>query len=122
MIKTYDTVETLFYCDPPYVLETRKSGKYKHEMSLDDHRELVALLLKVKGKVILSGYRHPVYEPLEQAGWQRRDYETACYAAARTRATGIQSKRAALKMQPRTESVWVSPTCGKQQKRLVFTD
>jgi DNA adenine methylase len=78
-------------------------------MTLDDHRELVEMLLAIKGKAMLSGYRHEVYEPLEQAGWQRIDYETACYAAARTRGTGILGDGAARAKQPRVESVWLSP-------------
>jgi len=114
LIPLYDTPETLFYIDPPYISETRKAGGYKHEMSMDDHKELVDILLKVKGMVMLSGYRHPVYEPLEQSGWIRHDYETVCHAAGRTRGTGILGEGSAKKMQPRVESVWLSPNCQKQ--------
>lgn len=106
----YDTKDTLFYCDPPYIPETRKSGKYKHEMTLEDHAELVEILLNLKGKVVLSGYAHPIYQPLEKANWQRIDIDTACHAAGRTRGTGILGKGAALKKQKRTESLWISPT------------
>jgi len=53
IITTYDTPETLFYCDPPYMPATRKSGGYRHEMAESDHEELVALLLQVKGMVVL---------------------------------------------------------------------
>ena len=108
IVKTYDTPNTLFYCDPPYVPDTRKDGGYTHEMTIEDHEELIELLLQAKGMVILSGYRHLVHEPLEQAGWQRYDYETSCSAVGRTRATGILGKGAALKMQPRIETVWVN--------------
>jgi len=105
----YDTPNTLFYCDPPYVPDTRRAGTYKHEMSLQDHSKLVEILLKLKGKVLLSGYCHPVYEPLEQAGWRRYDYETACYAVGKTRKTGILGEGVAKEKQPRVESVWVLP-------------
>jgi len=109
ILKRYDTPETLFYCDPPYVPETRRGQVYKHELTLDDHRELVQILLSLKGKVLLSGYAHPVYAPLEEAGWQRIDFRTACYAVGRTRATGIMGEGAAKLMHPRVESVWISP-------------
>lgn len=89
LIPLYDMPETLFYMDPPYIPQTRRSGKYKHEMTIDDHRELVDIVLKVKGMVMLSGYRHQIYEPLEQSGWIRHDYETVCSAAGRTRGSGI---------------------------------
>jgi DNA adenine methylase len=111
VIKRFDTEQTLFYIDPPYVLETRKSGGYRHEMTLEDHQELVALLLDLKGKVILSGYNHPVYGPLEAAGWERKDYKTVCFAAGRTRANGILGVGAAKRLQPRVESLWISPSC-----------
>jgi len=114
IFSSYDTEETLFYCDPPYVPDTRRDRKvYRHEMSLEDHKELVDILLNVKGKVLLSGYRHEVYEPLEKAGWVRLEFKTACFAAGRTRLTGILGKGSALKKSPRTECVWVSPTAQK---------
>jgi len=106
IIRTYDTEESFFYVDPPYVPDTRRDGGYKHEMTLEDHKELVEMLLKVKGKVMLSGYAHPVYEPLEKSGWNRIDFKTACHAIGRTRYTGILGEGSAKKKQPRIESVW----------------
>lgn len=68
VIGTYDTPDTLFYCDPPYVWSSRhagnKSAAYKHEMSDDDHRQLAELLHRVKGMVVLSGYESPLYREL----------------------------------------------------------
>lgn len=99
----------LAYCDPPYVKETRRGGEYKHEMTIDDHEELVDILLQYDGAVMLSGYAHPVYEPLERAGWVRYDFQTVCHAAGRTRASNLQGNGAAMRHQPRTESVWLNP-------------
>lgn len=118
VVKSYDTPETLFYMDPPYVPDTRKGGDYKHELTIEDHKELVSLLLNIKGMVLLSGYRHPVYEPLEYAGWQRYDYETACFAVLRSRRTGVLGEGALKRMHPRVESVWVSPNCNGVEVRL----
>lgn len=109
IIPRYDTPDTCFYADPPYVSKTRKSQDvYKHEMTLQDHQDLVAMLLDVKGAVILSGYRHDVYTPLELAGWTRHDFPTVCWAAAKTRYTGLQGKGALLENAPRIESVWLN--------------
>jgi DNA adenine methylase len=114
LIPLYDTPKTLFYMDPPYIPETRRSGGYRYEMSIDDHKELVDIILKLKGMVMLSGYRHLIYEPLERSGWARYDYETVCHATAKTRATGILGEGSAKRMQRRVESVWLSPNCQKQ--------
>lgn len=108
-IEKYDTPETCFYLDPPYVLEARRSGGYSHELSADDHRDLVDLLLRITGKAVLSGYRNELYLPLEEAGWERVDIETACHATGRTRVTGILGEGSARAKQPRVESVWISP-------------
>jgi DNA adenine methylase len=106
IITEYDTPETFFYCDPPYVPETRRDGKYENELSLSDHQDLINLLLNIKGKAILSGYAHQVHQPLEKAGWERRDFETTCKVTGRTR----DSKHMTKDQLKRIESVWISPT------------
>ncbi len=107
VIPRFDTEETLFYCDPPYISATRIAGEYKHEMTDENNRDLVNILLGIKGNAILSGYMHEIYSPLEDAGWRRYDFSTVCFAAGKTRATGILGKGSALKKQQRTESVWI---------------
>lgn len=116
ILDRYDTSNTLFYLDPPYMKETRRAGEYDHEITASDHEDLVRILLEIKGKACLSGYAHPVYLPLENAGWRRLDMETSCFAAGRTRATGIQGVGACTANQRRTESVWLSPS--RSQKTL----
>lgn len=65
VIKLYDSPETLFYCDPPYIHSTRGDDKaYGFEMDEDAHRELAEALQKCKGKVALSGYRCTVMDEL----------------------------------------------------------
>ena len=57
VIELYDSPRTLFYCDPPYVHESRGDAKaYSHEMTDAQHEELAAVLNAVKGKVALSNY------------------------------------------------------------------
>jgi len=70
VIRRYDSPETLFYCDPPYPHETRGDSKaYAYEMTDAQHRELAAVLKKVKGKVALSSYHSPMMNEL-YAGWR----------------------------------------------------
>lgn len=111
IIPRYDTEDTFFYLDPPYVPDTRKGGWYSYELTLRDHQELVELLLAIKGKAMLSGYDHPVYAPLEAAGWSKQQFQTVCCAAGRTRASGLQGEGKVKEQQARTETVWLSPRC-----------
>lgn len=56
-IRLYDSSDTLFYCDPPYVHETRGDSKaYEFEMTDEQHRELAETLNAVSGMVALSNY------------------------------------------------------------------
>lgn len=114
ILERYDMPETLFYLDPPYMPDTRSDKRYEHELTAEDHTELVDRLLGIQGQAILSGYDHPVYQPLTDAGWARKEWQTACYAAGRTRATGILGDGASMAMRPRTEVVW----CKTRQLQL----
>ena len=62
----YDHVQTLFYCDPPYVHKTRddRHKGYRFEMCDEDHRVLAWTLKRMKGKVVISGYESRLYAEL----------------------------------------------------------
>jgi DNA adenine methylase len=73
VIRLYDSPTTLFYCDPPYLHDTRgDSSAYGFEMREDAHVELAAQLYACKGKVALSGYRNSLMDKLYE-GWRRFD-------------------------------------------------
>ena len=72
-IRLYDSPGTLFYCDPPYLHETRgDSNAYGFEMNEKEHRELAHALHQAKGKVAISGYRCALMDTLYK-GWRRFD-------------------------------------------------
>lgn len=116
LMPLYDTPDTLFYCDPPYVPATRKGGGYSHELSLDDHHALVELLLGLQGMAVLSGYDHPVYRPLERAGWDKRQWHVTCSAVGRTRASGLQGRGKVKERQQRVECAWISPRATERRR------
>jgi DNA adenine methylase len=65
VIRRYDSAETLFYCDPPYVHESRgDKNAYAFEMTNQDHIQMVELLKSIEGKVALSGYHNSIYDEL----------------------------------------------------------
>lgn len=98
VLKRYDTPETLHYLDPPYPLSTRgHSGRYHHELSDDDHRELAAVVREMQGMVILSGYPCDLYDLELYPDWHRVTRSTYADGA------GV-----------RTEVLWISPNAVRQ--------
>ena len=89
VIKQQDGPRTLFYLDPPYLHETRTTtGEYEHEMTVQEHADLLVLLETIHGRFLLSGYRSDVYdEHARQFGWNRHDY------AIDNKAAGGKTKR-----------------------------
>jgi DNA adenine methylase len=83
VIRNWDSPATLFYCDPPYLHETRHAGSrdvYGYEMSEQEHRGLAKVLGKCKGKVVLSGYPSGLYDELYRS-WRTVNIEIANHAA-----------------------------------------
>jgi DNA adenine methylase len=92
VIRTWDSPDTLVYCDPPYVHETRHEGSrevYGVEMSARDHRELAAALNSCKAKVVLSGYPSALYQEL-YASWRVVSFDIANHAAGGKKKTRKQ--------------------------------
>lgn len=97
LIPRHTAPDTLLYCDPPYVLSTRTGSAYHHEMSAEDHRELIAILLEYPQMVMLSGYDNSIYDTLT---WHKSTIQTVCHANV---------KPAGGKASPRVECVWLNP-------------
>jgi DNA adenine methylase len=77
VIASQDGEQTCFYLDPPYLHETRATtGEYEHEMTAEQHAELLTALAGIKGKFLLSGYDSALYREHEQRnGWHRVEFE-----------------------------------------------
>lgn len=100
VIKRYDSEETLFYCDPPYVHESRSdTNAYAYEMSNDEHRELAVVLHGVKGKVAVSGYRCSLMDEL-YGDWNRVEAPARKAHSTNTRPDSLK--------QDRTEVLWMN--------------
>jgi len=98
VIKQQDSENTCFYLDPPYLHGTRVTTKdYKHEMTIHDHADLHRCLFKIKGKFLLSGYPHELYDKGAIAGgWKRHEFKIA------NNASGADVKEI------KTECVWTN--------------
>ena len=86
VIRLYDGPGTLFYCDPPYLHETRGDSKaYGFEMDEEQHWELAATLRRIAGKAAVSGYRCERMDRLYR-GWRRFDAaEKQCHSIKQLR-------------------------------------
>lgn len=64
ILDRYDNKNTCFYCDPPYMPNAHNDrGKgYVNEMSIEQHEQLLDILLHVKGQAVVSGYSSPLYD------------------------------------------------------------
>lgn len=101
VVQQHDAPETLFFVDPPYIHDTRYAGAkhgryYEHEMSDQDHEELLGVLREVQGMVALSGYPSSLYDEA-LSGW----------AVATTSARISAGRGTAV----RTECLWLNPAC-----------
>ena len=90
VIERFNFPNVLIYADPPYVLGTRHGKQYRHEMTDQDHADLLDALKAHKGPVLLSGYDNPLYNDA-LCGW---------YREARTAYTQTMSKK--------TEVLWMN--------------
>lgn len=104
VIRQQDGEKTLFYLDPPYLFETRAStGEYQHEMTQDDHRELLDVLSKCKGKFLLSGYPSGLYnEAAGELHWHHVDFELANHASGKAEKRRM-TERLWMNFEPRIE-------------------
>lgn len=103
LMSKHDSAETLFYVDPPYLPETRArlnrrkgGGCYAHELSRDQHVELLDFLKAVSGMVVLSGYPSPLYDNA-LAGWRR-----------------VEKAALAEGARERTEVLWINPLAAER--------
>lgn len=109
ILAQHDSLETLFYVDPPYVAATRcprtqANGRYqqfyRHDLVDADHEQLAERLHALRGLVLLSGYPSPLYVKL-YAGWE--------FVDTRARTDGGDA---------RVERLWFNPACVRAQRQL----
>lgn len=108
VMQYHDSNETLHYVDPPYLFETRclntSGGRYyKHELSNDQHIQLIELLKSLKGMVIISGYDSDLYRE------QLTDWSLITTKSRIAAFRGTKLKQ---------ECLWLSPNIANNQKQI----
>jgi DNA adenine methylase len=115
IMRTYDGVDTLFYCDPPYLPSTRHGGRavtYAVEMSEQDHVDLLEVLKQIEGQVILSGNPSRLYDEM-LAGWRR--VERDCHTQA---SNSGKSRKEVLWIKRRDNDPVISPECSRPSNQI----
>ena len=73
IIRSRDTAQTLYYCDPPYV--GTDQGHYDG-YSKDDYEQLLRALAQIEGKFLLSSYRsESLSRAVTEHGWYSVEIE-----------------------------------------------
>ena len=95
LIPKFSAPDSFFYCDPPYPLSLRNNGGkgYVHEMSIEDHRQLIWILKSSKVRAMISSYPNALYGEL-LSNWRRIEKKTTA-----------NGQRGAV---PRTECIWLN--------------
>lgn len=97
-IRKFDDPAAVFYCDPPYMHETRTvRDAYAYEMTAEQHANLLVCLAGIEGRFLLSGYRSDLYDHhATRNGWRCVEFQ-------------IDNKSGSGKTkQQRTECVWMN--------------
>jgi len=98
VMAAHDGPGTLHYLDPPYLLETRSrtnrrpgGGTYRHELSDEQHVEMLCAIRDLEGMVVISGYPSVLYDDA-LSGWRRIERDALADGAS-----------------PRKEVLWINP-------------
>lgn len=102
LIKKHNRPTVCIYADPPYLLSTRTTSAYAHEMTDKDHIQLLDALDEHIGPVLLSGYANELYDDKLQH-WTRETREVLAEAGA-----------------IRTEVLWINPVAAEYSRQLTL--
>ena len=66
---------TFIYIDPPYLQDTRKKYLYNHEMTDEQHVELLRIVKNSDCKIMISAYENELYNE-QLKGWRKKHKST----------------------------------------------
>jgi len=115
ILKRYDTPKTFFYCDPPYLLDSRmdSSQNYRVEFSsVEDHERFLKAVKRLKGKIMITHYPHPLYDK-NLKGWYKKDFHVVIFSRGSAR---IMKNK---KMPRRVERVYMNYKPPRKGERFI---
>jgi DNA adenine methylase len=89
------------YLDPPYPAGTRAGSNYRQDMTDDQHLEMLARAIVLRGPTVISTYPTDMYKSvLDEAGWSCIELKVAANSSA---GKGSRARR--------TEVLWANSAC-----------
>lgn len=102
VIKRFDHPDVFIYIDPPYLPEVRTGKQYRHEMTGEEHEELLETVLGSRAKIMISGYDSDMYNS-RLNGWEKESFMSCADHG-----------------KPRKETVWMNYEPFRQMTLLDF--
>ena len=101
-IVKWDSPQTFFYCDPPYV--GTNQGHYSGYTDID-LAMLVNTLHKCQGSFLLSSYDHKI---INSKNWERFEFKAHCSSSCKGKTAGHDKTKKAVDIgeRERTEIIW----------------
>jgi DNA adenine methylase len=103
MFKDYDSFETVWYLDPPYV----DSNVYQHGMKKADHLLMCHKIFELEGFVALSGYENDIYDKFEWDDVYSWEVSNKVATAAFTERNHMEGRENTLDRGSRKEFLWI---------------
>ena len=106
-INDFDSPETVFYCDPPYVKDEIWEQAYEHQFKNSDHIRLCDHAFKVKGYVAISGYKNKLYEKYPWTDIKTWEVSVSSKGQAFDANNNMEDKRDIMKRGYHTEYLYI---------------
>ncbi len=117
VVARYERADSVVYCDPPYLTVTDPDAYTVGSWTETEQAALIEWSLSTSAMVVLSGYDHPVYDRLREAGWHQEFRTMPVGILARTTVTGIAGGQLDPTRDYRQECLWWSPRAWARASR-----
>lgn len=74
LIQKYNDKNAFIYADPPYVLSTRGTTRYRCDMSEEQQKEFLDACINTEAKILISGYDCDEYNILTENGFTKKQF------------------------------------------------